>query len=47
MVDFEFQDSDVQAEAKRILSGSTNDEDVVVIKNLTKVDQNNVMEILS
>ena len=45
MVNFEFQDSDVQAEAKRILSGSTNDDDVVVIKNLTKVDQNNVMAI--
>ena len=32
------QDSDVQTEAKRVLSGFTADNDVIIIKNLIKVN---------
>lgn len=31
------EDSDVHAEKKRVLSGATDDRDVVIIKNLVKV----------
>lgn len=31
------EDNDVHAERKRVLSGSTDDTDVVIIKNLVKV----------
>lgn len=36
---YELQDSDVHAEAKRVLSGNTSDDDVVIIKDLVKVGQ--------
>ena len=31
------QDSDVQAEATRVLSGATNGDDAIIMKNLVKV----------
>ena len=34
---FILQDSDVQAEATRVLGGATNGDDAIVMKNLVKV----------